>query len=340
MAQTDPHHLVQFAVRHALARLKTFDAYSALWRAENLVDDAERLRELKKHVEGTQFDFGSYRSTYEIFSYFAVGLVTCLEWHARSRLVDLLTFKPSCIEKKDFDQIKNDALSQMMAYNVTVAHLIGANKSISNIRDYVSVFDRLFDALEVAVNIERELRDIKVDETPEINLYADLDRLFKDRNHLVHEIDISLVGPYTIRDPMSLDEAVIKGKGVIDAIKLIEGHITKHSPESFPNRLTKDGHPEDELEKLKQAVSLLEEDISKKLKAFENDAGWSEALKASRLSQSKEMEFLEDADFLRPIRPLDVRDFVKADYLKGRLAYLSVIRKELEGWDELLTEPI
>src|SRR5438093_12323115 len=119
MAQTDPHHLVQFATRHAIGGLRTFDAFSALWRAENLVDDAERLLTLQKHVRGSEFEFGSYRSTYEIFGYFAVGLVTCLEWHARSRLVDLLTFKPSCIEKKDFDQLKTDPLSQMMAYTGT-----------------------------------------------------------------------------------------------------------------------------------------------------------------------------------------------------------------------------
>ena len=47
-----PHHLVSFAARHAIGGLKTFDAFSALWRAENLVDDAQRLLELKNNVDG------------------------------------------------------------------------------------------------------------------------------------------------------------------------------------------------------------------------------------------------------------------------------------------------
>jgi hypothetical protein len=98
-----------------------------------------------------------------------------------------------------------------MAYGVTVAHPIGANKTISNIRDYVSVFDRLFAALSIHVDIERELRDIKVDPIPEINLYAEIDRLFQYRNQLVHEIDITLVGPYTIRDNWSSETAIKNG---------------------------------------------------------------------------------------------------------------------------------
>ena len=121
-------------------------------------------------------------------------------------------------------------------------------------------------------------------------------------------------------------------------IKLVEMHITKYAPKDFPSRLSEDAYPENELEKLKQAVSLLEAEISKLMKAFHNGGGWGEAPKVSQLSQAKEMNFLESADFLRPIRHLDTRDVVKVEYLKGRLAYLSIIRKELEGWDKLLTE--
>lgn len=341
MTKTPPHHLVAFAARHAIGSLKTFDAFSALWRAENLVDDAQRLLELKKSVDGTEFEFGSYRRTYEIFSYFAVALVTCLEWHARSRLGDLLTFKPSCIVKKDFEQLKTDALTQMMAHNVTVAHLIGANKSVSKMLEYVEVFNRLFEALAIDVNIERELRDTKmsVDLTPNTNLYAAIDDLFEFRNRLVHEIDIVLVGPYSIRDPWSPDVAIEYGNAVLKLMKVVEGHITKHSPKDFPNRLTADGGPEDELKKLKQAVFALETEISAIVKKlYDDDIEWRDALKASQLSQLKELEFVDSAEFLRPLRHLDIRGPVKIGYLKGRLEYLSIIRKELEGWDELLTE--
>jgi hypothetical protein len=40
----------------------------------------------ERAAEDKDIRFGSWGSTYEIISYFAVGFVTCLEWHARSRL--------------------------------------------------------------------------------------------------------------------------------------------------------------------------------------------------------------------------------------------------------------
>ena len=334
MTQTTPHHLVQFAARYAVSELKTFDAFAALFRAGDLISDAQRLLELKENVKGTDVEFGVYRRTYEIFSYFAVGFVTCLQWHARSRLVDLLSYLPSCIDKKDFDQIKSDALSQMMAHNVTVAHLIGANKSVSKINQYIEVFDRVFKALSINAHIERELRDIKlsVDLAPHTNLYAVIDDLFEIRNRLVHEISLDLVGPYTIRDPWSPEIAIEYGNAVTRVIKLIEGYITIHSPKDFPNRLTPDGYPEDELEKLTQAISTLEAEISTIVsKLYDDDIEWRKASKASQLSRLKELKFIDSADFLSPLRHLDLKH-VKISFLKGRFAYLLFIRKELEGW--------
>jgi hypothetical protein len=341
MTQTTPHHLVQFATRHAISELKTFNAFAALFRVQDLISDAERLLDLQKHVKGTEHEFGSYRRTYEILSYFAVGFVTCLEWHARSRLVDLLSYMPSCIDKKDLDQIKSDALSQMMAHNVTVAHLIGANKTISRADQYVlDVFERLFKALSIPAHIERELRDTKMgmDLADHTNLYAALEGLFEFRNRLVHEIDIALVGPYTIRDAWSPDIAIEYGNSVIKVITLIEGHITKHGPKDFPNRLNSDAYPEDEFEKLQQSVLLLEDDISAILNDTDASDEWKDVLERSRASQRTEMDFMDGADFLQPLRVLDIRRIVKMEYLKGRLTYLKALRSELDAWIPLITE--
>jgi hypothetical protein len=85
MKQPTKDHLVDFAARYAGTRFQTLNVSSALRRAEALVLDAEEMLEVRKTAEDNRFP------TYEIISYFAVGFVTCLEWHARSRLVDLIT---------------------------------------------------------------------------------------------------------------------------------------------------------------------------------------------------------------------------------------------------------
>src|SRR6266436_4911603 len=157
MKQPTKHHLVDFAARYAGTRFQTLNASSALWRAQALVLDAEEILELKKAAEDKDIQFGS-RSTYEIISYFAVGLVTCLEWHARSRLIDLMLYKPSCITKADLDGIAKLALSQMVAERVTFPYLVGAATSVSSIKEYVAVFTRMFEALDIKVHVERELR--------------------------------------------------------------------------------------------------------------------------------------------------------------------------------------
>jgi hypothetical protein len=124
MKQPTKHHLVDFAARYAGTRFPTLNVSSALWRAEALVRDAEEILELKKAAEEKDIRFGSWHSTYEIISYFAVGFVTCLEWHARSRLIDLMLYKPSCITKDDVERIAKAALSQMLAERVMVPHLL------------------------------------------------------------------------------------------------------------------------------------------------------------------------------------------------------------------------
>ena len=65
---------------------------------------------------------------------------------------------------------------------------------------------------------------------------------------------------------------------------------------------------------------------------LDDDIEWREALKASQLSRLKELKFIDSADFLSPLRHLDLKTPVKISFLKGRFAYLLFIRKELEGW--------
>jgi len=336
MAGKKPHHLVDFASRYSAWRFPTLDAYSALWRAEALVDDAERLLDLRERCRSADISFGLW-NTYEIISYFAVGLVTCLEWHARSRLVDLLLFRPDCIDTSDVKNIDKIALSQMMSEGVTVPYLLGAVTKVSSIQEYVRVFERIFKALEIEADAETLIREAQLkieggDSELAESLYTVIDQLFEYRNHLVHEIDLSVIGHFSIRDMWKLERSIRYGKVVVFCIKLLEAQITQHASRRFPNRLDASGYPEDEYEKITEEILALEAALSSSLETPEMDGAraWAEALKASRASSEKELQFLQKADFLRPIRHLDSRRLMQVEYLKTRLAYLSLLKSALD----------
>src|SRR5947209_7662674 len=109
------HYSVEFASRYERTPFKTLTAAAALWRADELAYDARLLDELRTAGEEKDVQFGNRLGTYEIISYYAVGLVTCLEWHARSRLVDLMMFQPTSIEASDLKNIGFPAISQMVS---------------------------------------------------------------------------------------------------------------------------------------------------------------------------------------------------------------------------------
>src|SRR5262249_13251371 len=202
MKQPTKHHLVDFAARYAATRFQTLNASSALWRAEALVSNAEELLAVQTAAEDNNINFGG---RHEITSYFAVGFVTCLEWHARSRLTDLMLYKPSCITASDLERITKVALSQMLAERVTVPHLVGAATSVSKIEEYVDVFTRMFDDLDIRVHVERELRSVQGDielyrEDGDNSLYSVIEELFEYRNQLVHEIGFSVTAHFSLRD--------------------------------------------------------------------------------------------------------------------------------------------
>jgi len=129
----------------------------------------------------------------------------------------------------------------------------------------------------------------------------------------------------------NLDRAVAYGNAIITAIKLLEGHITKYAPRDFPNRLTAEGAAEDEYEKIEKAIASIEAELSSK---FQNEDdltnAWEAALGMSRQSLQLEIDFLAKAEFLRPVRHLDMRRSVQIDCLKNRLAYLTILKSELD----------
>jgi hypothetical protein len=337
MADTKPHHLVDFASRYSgPSSFPTLNASVALYRAEELIRDAEDLHELRVQSEAANIRYGSKLRTYEVVSYFAVGFITCLEWHARSRKVDLMRFKPSAIETSDVKFIEKNALSQMMAANVTVPYLVGAATHVASIADYVEVFERIFKALDISSkpgtllrNVEAEVRPVEPEAS--VKIFDVMDNLFQVRNHLVHEIDLAVVGHFSIRDMWDASDAIRFGRAVVTCIKTVEAELMQHAPGDFPNRIDATGYPENEVYKVRGEIARLEGELSN---VFNGDTaygeeGWAEALEASQASSGKEIDFIRSAQFLRPVRHLDRREAIELEYLKVRLAYLSLLKSEL-----------
>lgn len=319
--------------------MKTLNAWVALYRAEELLNDAEALVELKNSCETANIQFGYRFNTYEIISYFAVGFITCLEWHARSRKVDLLKFKPENIETGDIKFIEKDALVQMVGANVTIPYLVGAATKISSLKSYIEVFERIFRALEINSNpadilkgIEREPRSVEIGTS---NLLFDIiDSLFQVRHNLVHEIDLAVVGHFSLRDMWTPVDAARFGRAVVEGIKALERELTRFGPLNFPNRLDEEGYPENEKEKIRKDISILEAELSRHFSAdtvYQSDEAWETALRASRESVAREIEFIQSAEFLAPVRHLDRREAIEIEYLKNRLAYLSLLSKEWQA---------
>jgi hypothetical protein len=204
---------------------------------------------------------------------------------------------------------------------------------------------RVGDTLNFKTDLATEMSKVKTSdeayrssELPESldydNLYVALDRIFLARNHLVHEIDISIIGHYTLREAPSVEDAINYGKLVVNCIKLIEGIITKNAPRDFPNRLGEDWIEEDELEKLTARIADVETDIKTKVdKHDQGSAPWNAAVMASQAALAEERAFIGQARFLHPVRHLDFRRAVQIELLKSRLAFLLHLKSELDEYD-------
>ena len=330
------HHHIVFASRYSNSPFKAFRAFSALWRAEELVDDCQSLVELKAACDKAEIGFGQRGQTYEVVNYYTVGFVSCLEWHARSRLADLLVHDPSEISKGDVDRVGKIALQQMMSANVTVPYLVGAASSVGSVSEYISTFGQIFKALDVDCKLEAELRgreatyDFYGVET-KTSLYKMVSELFERRHELVHEVTTA---HFSLRELCTPSDAVVTGKAVVDCIKLVEKQITEKAPKDFPNRLDAEGRPEDETKKLEAEIAELEARIEKHTDKYEGADRWRAAVKVSKSLLEAESAFIEDAVFLRPVRHLDTRGAMRDELLRLRLAYLHSLVDEIETYGE------
>jgi len=192
---------IQFLQRYFNFYNNNFTAESAIGRAKQLRDE---IKDLSVKLVNVRNDtpYGGFEFT----KYYIVGLITCLEWHARSRLCDILTYDPKNIKSDDIKQVAGaNIIEQLLHENLTIAQLISASTLVSDIDKYTNIFDRIFIYLnfsDTAANV------IKKGDNTVKNNFVILEKLFQDRHVLVHEINETQVGHRNLRDYLSFEGAL------------------------------------------------------------------------------------------------------------------------------------
>lgn len=300
---SNPH--LAFAHRHSKSLLSTLNAFASLSRIRDLLSDLDELEAAIRTHESAGQSKGRRPSWFEITSYYPVGFVTCLEWHARSRLIDLLTFSPSAIRLDDLKGHINDkVLVQTVAEGVTVPQMVGAMTTIGSSQRYISIFDRIFSELKIAASVRDIISPIILKKEGGRS-YDELQQIFDYRNILVHEIDFSTIGPWLVRSSIDIAEARSMGATVLAVMETIETQFTRSLPQEFPNRLDTQLLPEDDLEYLDVQIVKLKDEIAAAISVYRADAGksdcadeWLDVLSASRTYQQKELDFISSADLI------------------------------------------
>ena len=135
--------------------------------------------------------------------YYLVGFVTCLEWHARSRLADLLAHAPDRTTSDDLKAVtESGKLKEMVVSRLTVPELVGASTNVSKLRNYIAIFDRIFQAIIPSSGVCHAADVIKIGDVPEeASAWVDLESIYETRHRLVHEISYEQVVTTTFEIP-------------------------------------------------------------------------------------------------------------------------------------------
>jgi hypothetical protein len=322
---------VRFATRYGSPTSDFLNAWTAITRLDELIEDAKALKGYFDTVMPKETRWHPWVGA-EIISYFSVGFVTCLEWHARSRLVDLLTFKPSAAKSDDLRVVKDKVILEMLATNVTVASIVGAATNISRFQDYMGVFSRLFSIVDPQLDGFKIIKAERTDtgkpwvEEHEID---ELKNLYSFRNDLVHEIGIDRIGHRNVRERWDPAEAIRMGELVHRTMRALEASVSTKMPAGFPNVLDSDGYPACEWRRLEQELPFLEEKVKRITTEFTDvevdpDENWEPARAAAAEYLAKEKLFLDQASMLHD-KYVELREPLKLALIKSRHAYLTSI---------------
>lgn len=353
MPKKVPHYAVSFATRYSQPVGAWLTASAALARLDMLIDDAKGMKSNLEILQPKEKRWAPWFGA-EIISYYAVGFVTCLEWHARSRLVDLLSYRPQCLTTDDVKQVREGVLVEMVSANVTVAGMVGASVNISTLAAYTAVFDRVFQALQMPVTAFDAFKAMRPPGSEPWLSGSDIEemkRLFEDRNNLVHEINQSRIGHPNIRESWDPDTSVRVGALVDRAIRSLEHALSQHAPADYPNLLTETGEPVSTHERIAAEIGALEGRIARIVAEFAEDPEdpersgrgrrdhdlWNNAVQASRSHREREEEFIDHAAVFHS-RYEDMRDPLRTALARARCSYLQSILDVIAsvwGLDEL-----
>lgn len=332
MSSKRQHPYLAFAARYADPTQNYLNAYIALARCEALLDDLSRVSSMLKANDPPERRWAPWFGA-EIISYYAVGFVTCLEWHARSRLVDILTFDPRSLRTEDLKGVINDRLIlQMISEQAPVTHLIGGAVRITSADRYYSVLSRVFADLDICLDLVSWLTGSSQTAFA-CWIHPDqmhmLDGLFKSRHELVHEIGSATMGHPNIRESWSPDEALAYGRLTLSIMSGIEAAFTRYAPKSFPNLLTEEGGPISSVEQLSVQLTDLSEAAELAVVSTDWDhpnttEAWAALRTAGHAYFEAEERFIERASMLQ-WRYFDARAPLRLMSLQYRIAFLREV---------------
>jgi hypothetical protein len=328
MKQSSSHPYASFASRYADPTQPYLNAHMALQRANSLIEDAEAVNAMlsQEHPPEQRWmpRFGA-----EIVSYYSVGYVTCLEWHARSRVVDLLTFDSS-VRFDDFrGQISDRLIIEMLSQKASVGHLVGASINVPTLDRYFSIMARILSHFGVRASVGDWLTGAANGATTcwiQASNIEELEHLFTFRNALVHEIGSNVMGHFNIRESWNPEEAIRAGRMVASVIQGIESVFTRVLPKGFPNKLDESSYPVDPLESLRQDLEALEAIADREIRGADWQSTdtvelWDSAQSAAKSHLAAEEMFIERAEMLH-WRYWDARFPLRLNALKARMEFL------------------
>ena len=338
MQDSPLHPSVSFAVRYGNASSDLLNAHTALYRLTDLVEDATRVRAALEIQTPEESRWAPWFGA-EIVSYYAVGFVTCFEWHGRSRTADLFGYAPACLRPEDLKgQLSERAMIQLLSQGASVARMLAASVSVTSFSKYMDRMNRVFgevgvpfDAYEALTKPEAASGWVGVSGGE----LEQVQRMFRFRNELAHEVSISIVGHLNIRDSWTPDQAEEVGSIALRIMQRLERVLTAFAPSDFPNLLDDDGYPRSEVERLEQEITRLEGEIQTALiredqEASVQAASWSKVCSAYQDAYEAQTRFIDRADFLH-LRYLDLRTPLKLALTSDRLRFLRLIDAELRS---------
>jgi hypothetical protein len=336
MNKNDEHPLIAFAGKFGDPQVDYLNASTAIARVESLLEDAKSVSCLLEADCPEDHRWHPWFGA-EALSYYAVGYVTCLEWHAKSRLVDLLTFRPTALKITDVQKTITDKLIvQMVSKQASVTQLVGAALKVGSLNTYLSVISRVFEELSVPCSIKDWLTGNFVDSNVcwlKSEQLALVDQMFEFRHMLVHELGIATMGHPNVRDAWTPEDAKTHGHLVASLICGIEAALTRYAPDLFPNLLSNELYPVDPADTLRAEFERRDADINAAF--LELDSNESRTKSVWQTARAKFKEYLEAEEaFISEAgvlhwRYFDARTPLRVRLLNYRIGFLSELSSHL-----------